>query len=126
MDILEMTGGTALTLPAVGSTEETLFEIEHKLPYTPEVMVFFYMAASDGLATEEYAVDRLIYSGSIGTMTDVIYASVDERYFRLKHLFERYFDAAPTTSTAPQFSLRVKYYILSNDSHIEEYDTKGF
>lgn len=119
MDTLVMVGGTALSLPGAGSTEETLLTIKHNLPYTPEIMIYFYVAS-----TEEYASSRFIFSGSNGTISDVIYADVDDTNVKIKHSLDTYFGAY--TSTAPDFSLRVKYYILSNDSHTGRYNTRGF
>lgn len=119
IDALIMSGGTALALTGVGSTEETLLEIKHNLPYTPEVMIYFYVTS-----TEEYSSGRFVYSGSNGTVTDVVYADVDDTNVKIKHSLDAYFGAY--TSTAPDFTLRVKYYILSNDSHMGRYNTRGF
>ncbi len=119
MDTTIIPGGTALALTGVGSTEETLLTIQHNLPYTPEIMIYFYVTS-----TEEYASNNFVFSGSNGTITDVIYADVDDTSVKIKHSLDTYFGAY--TSTAPDFSLRIKYYILSNDSHVGRYNTRGF
>ena len=120
LDGLIMPGGTALTLAGIGSTEETLLTIKHNLPYTPELMIYFYVTS-----TEEYATGRFVFSGSSGGLADVIYADVDDTNVKIKHSLETwYFGGA--TSNAPDFTLRIKYYILSNDSHVGRYNTRGF
>lgn len=129
MDILTLTGGTALSLASPGSEEEMLDEFEHGLPYTPEVMNFFYVASYGGSPTDPkagtYSSDRIIYSGSSGTVADAIYLEVNEKYVRIMHRLELFF-GGPYTSDADEYTIRLKYYILSNDSHVAEYNTRGY
>lgn len=128
LDILETVGGTNFVLGAAPtSRSETLFTTPHKLPYTPELLIYYYAVSYNNDPNHAnagvYYVDRFLY-GYSASYTDILYAEVDGTNFYIKHYMENYFSSGQT-STAANWLIRVKYYILSNDSGVTSYNTSG-
>ncbi len=132
MDILTFDGGAGSTVAPGNLTTETLTTIKHNLPYTPEVLVYFYAVSYGGdpnhIKAGLYGADRIIYSGSAGTVTDMLYASVNETNLDIIHSIDvsAFFTPGSYVSDANQYIIRLKYYILSNDSHVQSYNTRGY
>lgn len=130
LDIQDFNGGTNFVSPGGGSPfdqQETLFSIRHGLPYTPEVLFYLYVVSYDGLPTDPkagaYSNTRLSYAS--GLSSDLVYAEVDSDEFKIIHRLKDDFGFG-LTSDADSYALRLKYYILSNDSHTTSYNTSGF
>jgi len=128
LDILETNGGTNFVMGSwPSSNSETLFTTPHHLPYTPELLIYFYSISYGGSTTDPkaatYYADRFLYSyGAL--WTDILYAEVDETNFYIKHYMENYWGSGQT-SDANSWEIRIKYYILSNDSGVSSYNTSG-
>lgn len=121
-------GGTALSGGASTSQTETLNTIKHNLPYTPELLIYFYAYSYGGSTTAPqaggYYADYYVYSGSLGTVTDILFAEVDSRNVYIKHRLDvSGLYPGTYTSDADDYQIRMKYFILSNDSHIDSYTT---
>lgn len=129
MDILSFEGGRALVSSGVSDQKETLVEIEHGLSYTPEVLVFFYVKSYAGSPTDplagQYADKALYYSGSNGAVFDTLYAKVDGQSLKIIHELDDQFGFG-YTSDADDYEIQLKYYILSKDSGVLEYNTRGY
>jgi len=125
----DFSGGSAL--PAVFAVEqrEVLYRIEHKLPYTPEVLAYFYVKSYDGNPAHAfagyYSGQLYVYSRFVFTFTDdQIFIEVDDKEFRIVHtLFDPVGD--PYTSDANKYIFRIKYYILSNPAGKPSYSYQG-
>jgi len=95
------------------------------LPYTPEAYVFFYAKTYGGSATDlhagTYSGNLLLYSGSLSTATDQIYMEVKGDALYIRHSVENFAFPGTFTSDANKYLLRLKYYILSNNSHVASY-----
>jgi hypothetical protein len=131
LDITEMTGGTGWTTGASpGTTSETLLTIPHNLPYTPDVLVYFYSISYNGSTSDsragKYGLDRFIYSGGSGAVYDALFVEVDGTNLYIKHFLEDFFGGVGYTSGANLYRMRIKYYILSNQSGVNSYNTKGY
>lgn len=97
--------------------EETLFQIEHNLPFKPNFTCYFYLY--DSPYPTEIGSYRLDYI-RIGMGGEYIYADTDEKYFYIKHSAAvtgtPFFPQPPypytwTISGANERALRVKYMI---------------
>lgn len=127
MDITEMSGGTALATTGIETKRETILTLEHGLSYTPEVLLYFYVVSYDGSTTDPRA--DTYYDGRLimlaGTVDDLLMAEVDKKEVRIVHELSD-FVGLGHTSDGPKWNVRLKYYILSLDSHVEEYNTRGY
>jgi len=130
LDIVNFPGGTDFAATIAGGTvdrKETLFAVEHNLPYTPDVMFFCYVESYNGSATDPkagyYFSDKLTLTGAIFVF-DGFYAEVDEKEFRIVHR-HRTDPATDHTSDASKYSMRLKYYIISRDAGVDSYNTSG-
>lgn len=126
-DVLEFSGGTAFSMTAGSPAlqrEELITPIRHNLPYTPEVFFYFYVAAYGGNPTHSLTGRYItkVFVLNAGAADDLIYAEVDRNEFRIIHEL-RDVAGATVTSDAPQYLIRMKYYITSLDSRVEEYNT---
>jgi hypothetical protein len=122
--------GTAQAVLDGESDIEDILTIKHNLPYTPEVLVYFYVVSYDGSTVTypagTYSADVLVMSGSLGTAADSLYAAVNSTDLIIRHQTESFGYPGTYTSEAPKFLVRLKYYILSNNSHVESYITRGY
>lgn len=131
MDIVQFRGGTNFVASngAVSDQIETLFSIRHGLAYTPEVFFYLLALTYQGSATHakagSYADKNMIISGSLGTITDSIYAKVDGESFSIVHELDNFWPIN-FTSDAADYNLQLKYYILSRDSKVSSYNTRGY
>jgi len=131
MGVIEFSGGTAFvgSSGAVSDQIETLFTVNHGLSYTPEVLFFLYAVSYNGSTSDSHAgsySDRaLYYSGSAGTITDSLYAKVNQTSFRILHELDNFWPI-DYTSDASAYRIRLKYYIISKDSRVAEYNTRGY
>lgn len=118
-------GGTALA-GAITPVREILLPIPHNLPYTPEVLIYFFAKAYKGSTTDPltggYGGGSYIYPTTGPAYFDRIFVEVNATSVNIVHQLDD-FDGTAFTSTAPNFTLRIKYYILSNDSHVASYTT---
>lgn len=126
LDIVEFDGGTNLVSPGGSAFDqtETLFSIEHGLPYTPEILMYLYVTSYGGDPNDLKAglyTNKLLVLAS-GLVGDLIYAEVDDTEMRIVHRLADEFGFG-YTSDAADYEIRLKYYILSNDSHLDSYTT---
>lgn len=119
--IIPLKKATAYTLTIANANDtqfrqETLFEIEHKMPFPPDFVCYFY--ATDSPTPDEIGAYRLDYY-RVGFGGEYIQAEVDEKYFRIIHSV--YVSGGPFGMTYPYNvtidgaslrSYRVKYIIL--------------
>lgn len=131
MAITTISGGTAFVTTAVVSTQmETLLTIPHGLSYTPELLIYFYAVSYNGSTTDakasKYSIGNFVYLG--GVVTDSIYATVDATNIKVIHRMDDFIGmgVGAYTSDADKWSIRIKYYILSNDSHVPSYSLGGY
>lgn len=119
-------GGTALVSNVSVIQREVLARIPHVLKYTPECLVYFYTKSYKGSITD----DRVgAYNGGVCEMPgnsiaieDKIFFECDATELRIVHTLQDFGGFSPYTSEAPSYIFRIKYYILSNDSHVHSYD----
>lgn len=118
-------GGTALVSNASTQQREILARFNHNLPYTPEVFMYFYVKSYGGSTTVGqaggYQGGAYLYSGSAGTVDDAISLEVDATEVRIVHTLDDLGFGGGYVSTAPNYLLRIKYYVTSNDSHVPSY-----
>lgn len=123
-------GGTALVSSTSAQQREVLgTPIKHNLPYTPEVFMYIYTKSYGGSITDAkaggYGGGAYFYSGSSGTIEDKIFFEVDDKEVRIVHTLDDFLFGGGYVSDAPKYLLRIKYYILSNDSHVKSYNFAG-
>lgn len=121
MDILTMSGGSAFAGDNV-QREETLFSIEHELPFIPKCMVYFYVTDAPALhvaSIGQYIGDDFPMSGT-GAFTDVIYYTVDQTHFKIKHQHQS--QGGSGASQANQWQFRIKYMITNNSRYYARND----
>lgn len=131
LDLVEINGGTGWTTGASPNTwTETLLTVPHNLPYTPDVLVYFYSISYNGSTADSraarYGLDRFLYSGSSGVVYDALLVEVDGTNLYIKHFLEDFWGGVGYTSGANLYRMRIKYYILSNPSGVTSYTTKGY
>ena len=109
LQLLNIGGGTALSCGLAPTTvTETLFTMEHHLPYKPKVLVYLF---SNEITNPSYAVGRLFYDVG-GPIEDSVSYTVTDTAFSIVHTLVSY-GGAPYTSTAPSKKLQIKYMIFS-------------
>lgn len=124
----DFSGGTSLAAIFGVEVREVLHRVEHHLPYTPEVYGYFYVKSYDGNPAHAfagyYSGQVYMYSRFVFTFTnDQIFFEVDDKEVRIVHsLFDGFGD--PYNSDANKYIFRVKYYIMSIDSHLPSYSYK--
>jgi len=122
-------GGTALVSNVTTQQREVLEVIKHNLPFTPEVFLYIYTKTYGGSNTDPkaggYGGQAYFYSGSAGTIEDKITFEVDANEFRIVHTLDDFLYGGGYVSDAPKYILRLKYYILANDSHVDSYSLSG-
>ncbi len=120
----DFVGGTALPVVDFTSTYETLATIPHGRTYTPETLSYYFIKSHLGdsvsLPAGRYNSDKYLYSGT-APYYDIIYTEADRTNVYIKHATQG-FIASPSPSVAPDYILRVKIYILSNDSRRTSYN----
>ena len=113
-DIVALTG-TALSISAGGSASETLLTIPHKLPYIPKVETYIYIDDESGFnfqtGSGSYFRTFYPYSGSLGSVSDLVQGSADATNYYIKHTLS---GATAYTSDANTKPVKVKYFIFSN------------
>lgn len=109
LQLLKTGGGTALSCGLAPTVvTETLFTMEHHLPYKPRVLVYFF---ADPVANAGYGVGRLFYDVG-GAIEDSVGYVVTDTTFSIVHTLTSYGGLA-YTSTAPSKKLQIKYMIFS-------------
>jgi len=116
-------GGTKLTLPvdAVYSFVETLFVMEHHMPFAPEMLCYFYTkdapaalaAATIGMYTQNHA---FMLTNAVGIGEEGLYSEVDDKYFYIKHFIDvPGIGTAGNTNTfyGSDFKFRVRFELLN-------------
>lgn len=122
LDLFELSGGTQFTLnygtPGGETAEETLFRIEHKMPFPPEFLCFFYMVdAPFAGAIGGYSSNSvLMLLDNDEGAAETIYATVDDTYFYIKHYAEAFgneFSPPTITFFGSDYLFRVRYELLN-------------
>lgn len=118
--LFEMNGGTKFVLDSslTLNSEEILFKVEHKMPWPPKFLCyFFYIDAPLGFA------DSIGYYGfnnafmlvnNIEAGGEGLYAEVDDTYFYIKHYAETYgVGSGNTTFYGSDYNFRIKFELLN-------------
>lgn len=114
LKIIEMDGGTKWAMTAGQDREEILYEIEHKMPFKPKFLAYFYyldVPTGFSLAIGKYDNQQAdIVVNAFGYGTEYLIAEVTDKFFRIKHTAH-----ADTTLTAhgSDFKFRIKYEIMN-------------
>lgn len=127
MDIVEFRGGTAFTFNSSvgGMQEEILFSVPHGLDFIPRTACFFTVRdASPAFAPYQGLYGSFILISPGAPFTDMIFYGADKTNFYVKHRSICANDGGGSihTSTAPDFLLRTKYMIFSNEAVQEPYE----
>lgn len=94
------------------SFEETLFQIEHKLPFTPMVQTFFFNTAG-GAVAQQYSINKApIVFNAFGLGSEWLEATADSQNFYIKHYVESQ-STFPYTFVGSNAVYRVRYMILN-------------
>ena len=134
MNIITTAGGlTAFndspSTPGNLSQQETLLSVKHHLDFTPLCLVYFYVLSYNGnsvaVPAKDYASGAYIMSGSVGTLNDDISYEADTSEFRIVHRMDTYGFGTNYNSTAPNFQIQVKYYIMPIDMQTSIYRYMG-
>jgi hypothetical protein len=102
------------------SFEETLFKIEHKLPFEPMIQAFFLrvLAEKDATISEiglapQYSINTApIIFNAMGLGSEWLEATADSKYFYIKHYVESTV-ITPYTFVGSDAVYRVRYMILN-------------
>lgn len=118
LDVFDTVPGTALAL-AGGLNEyheEILLTINHGLGFKPTVLMYFYVLADTADITQNnrYGADQYFFSGSAGTFADILTHREDANKVELFHYVQDYGFNTIWTSPAPNFTMRIKYFVFSN------------
>lgn len=115
-------GGTKFTLTKGASAvaEETLFAIKHKMPWSPQVLCFFYTkdapaGSANQIGTYTLNTGYMFYDVSGGIGREVLFADVDEEYFYIKHRAETMaYGSGTHTFSGSDYKFRVRFMILNH------------
>lgn len=118
----DFNGGTNFTVTDPGDDgpkKEVLFEVDHNLGYVPYVEMYIYVVAAPGspvLNVGSYAQDFLSYNAGGGDeVNDVLEHVEDTQKMQIVHTTSIEPSSGDTyTSTANDYTLRIKYFIFSN------------
>jgi hypothetical protein len=117
-DVIRLVG-TALSRSTPGETSETLFSIEHGLPFIPKVETYIYVDSDAGfdlyIGAGSYFREFYPYSGSGGGVNDIVRGVADATHYKIIHTLSSAFNSL-VTSTAPSKPIKVKYEIFSNEA----------
>lgn len=126
--VVTMNGGSAFSMDGItfaGVQQETLLSIEHNYDYTPFCFAYFYVVSYAGSETHPsagaYGDMFYPYSGTAGTLQDFITFRVTDKKFEIVHYLEDFGYGVAYTSTAPNYLLRIKYYIAPIDMKVTAY-----
>lgn len=119
--VFELRGGTKFMLNAAASqyTEETIFQMEHKMPFPPKFLCFFYtvdapagFSASIGGYNQNHA---FMLTNAPGLGEEGLYAHVDDTYFEIRHFAETFsLGAGTTTFHGSDYLFRVRFELLNH------------
>lgn len=120
LDVFELNGGTKYTRNSAGSSyiEETLFQIEHKMPWPPQFLAFFYtldtptgLGSLIGTYTQDHA---FMLTNTPATGEEGLYAQVDDTYFYIKHFVETFgLGVGNNTFYGSDYLFRFRYELLN-------------
>lgn len=121
--IVTMDGGTKFVLqqpPATPNTAiETLFQQEHKMPFPPAFLCFFYVTdvppghSADVGKYQNNILDMNYNNISLGQ--EALFATVDDTNFYIKHAAKTNVDfgQGPSTFSGSDFKVRLRFEILN-------------
>lgn len=120
-------GGTKWTLGVDSGTKlvETLFVMEHKMPFPPKFLCYFYTkdapaalaAGVLGMYTQNRA---FMMTNSVGIGEEGCYCEVDDKYFYIKHFVDASsVGTAGNTQTfyGSDFKFRVRFELLNQRAY---------
>lgn len=120
LDVFELDGGTKFTKDKGASTytEEILFRIEHKMPFPPEFLSFFYTVdapAGESASIGTYTQNRaFMLTNAASTGEEGLFAQVDDTYFYIKHFVETFGSGSGDhTFHGSDYLFRFRYEILN-------------
>lgn len=119
LDLIEIDGGTIWTIGPNEEKEETIFEIEHKMPFKPKVLAYFYLydAPYDRvslLGAHSQGVAQMMFN-NVAVGSEWLAAEVDDKYFRIKHRATGGLSGGQLIGNKMKYRLR---YEITNLKHI--------
>lgn len=119
LKLFEMNGGNnlPLNLGAVQYFEEILFEMEHKMPWPPAFLCFFYVIdAPGGFSSRigQYSQSNTIMEFNAAQYQEGLYAKVDSKYFRIYHYTDSFgFGAGTKNFSSSSWKFRIRFELLN-------------
>lgn len=116
LDLLNnFSGGTKWSLAVNQTIEEVLFRIEHKMPFKPKFLCYFYVLNTPvGLAglIGQYDINRsYMLVNAFPQGSEQIYAKVDSKYFYIIHRADN--GTPARTAYGSDFQYRIRYEIMN-------------
>lgn len=108
-------GGTKWSMSPNTTYEEVLHRVEHKMPFKPKFLCFFYILDTPvtlaGLIGQ-YDINRtFMLVNSFPNGTEQLYAKVDEKYFYIMHRADN--GANSLTAYGQDYKYRIRYEIMN-------------
>ncbi len=118
--LFEMNGGTKFVLDAAMTlyTDEILLRVEHKMPWPPKFLCYFYyidapLGFADSIGYYGFN-NAFMLSNNISAGGEGLWAEVDATYFYIKHYAETYgAGAGNTTFYGSDYNFRIKFELLN-------------
>lgn len=114
LDVFKSAGGTSWTVPSSTTYTEDLVRIPHKMPFTPDYLVYFLCIDAPVLSAN--AIGSYYLNIFQMATTDILYAHSDETNFYITHQTENPIIGGTMGSDAGSFVFRIKYMILNTHS----------
>lgn len=118
--LFEMNGGTKFVLNAglTQSSEEVLFQMEHKMPWPPKFLCYFFyidapLGFADSIGYYSFSNASMLINNP-GAGGEGLYAQVDNENFYIRHYAETYgIGSGNTTFYGSDYKFRVKFELLN-------------
>lgn len=123
LKLFTLSGGTKWVIDTATEDyrEEIIFQIEHKMPFPPRFVCFFYIVdAASGFSEliGNFTSDRapMLYN-SIFIGEEGLFAGVDDTHFFIKHFAETFgFGSGNHTFGGSDYRFRVRYELLNQEA----------
>lgn len=121
LDLVLIDGGTAWTVGARETREEVIFEIEHKMPFRPKVLAYFYCYDAGpsfaGIIGAHSQGVAMMVTNDVVRGSEWLQADVDDKYFRVVHKVQGGIEGGTFLGKAFKFRLR---YEITNLKYISD------
>lgn len=127
LDLVLIDGGTVWSVAAGEKKEEVIFEIEHKMPFRPQVLSYFYCYDAPAshaslLGTHSQGVAMMVFNDVV-TGSEWLVAEVDDKYFRIIHKASGGLNGGALIGKAMKYRLR---YEITNLKYISPRGSQFF